>query len=535
MLLDWSWSGYGAKERAYPDPPIVANILDFGAQGDGKFDNSGPFAAAIAKAKSVGGGTVYVPTGRYLCTKRIVIDGNGVVLKGDGVEQTRILFPTSLSELDDVVIDGAPGVESPYSWMGGWLSINGTDPGSDDQSTFIGAVTVPQPQGSRTLTLSSTAGIQVGQWVRLMMSDVNGELLSAMYGSILSKVDCGSGKDKEECISTIQGEKDLVRWVVRIAGINGNDITLQRALPVEVDPTWKAEIHRIPDSVVREAGIRDLGVEFPWTPAAPHLKEKGYNAIFVNSAVNAFVTNVAAINADVGFMVAHSALVSIDGAYVGVTAPRGQTLPFDGHIGFGAYDSSDVEIGNWQINGMWTHDLTVRGTLMTVFHNGRGHNINLDSHRSAPFATLYSNINMGQGTRPYGTGGYLTQGLPSAKFTTYYNLRTNKNHALSLPTTTMSGNCTWGSNINALGYWTGVGCPGYHIETFQYGTLQPRDLYGSMIDRKYSTRAQGGQPAPTDAITSTSTSGAKLQTKEISQPAAAGDGTYPVITAPEFY
>src|SRR6476620_9798202 len=71
VLLDWSWSGYGAKERPYPQPPVVANILDFGARGDGIYDNIGPILAALAKARSVGGGTVLIPAGRYNVSKRI--------------------------------------------------------------------------------------------------------------------------------------------------------------------------------------------------------------------------------------------------------------------------------------------------------------------------------------------------------------------------------------------------------------------------------------------------------------------------------
>ena len=101
LLLDWSWSGYGAKEREYPDPPVVANVLDFGAKGDGKTDNSGPFAAAIAAARgTAGGGTVLIPAGQYMVRNRIILNGNGIVLKGAGRENTKILFPESLAALD---------------------------------------------------------------------------------------------------------------------------------------------------------------------------------------------------------------------------------------------------------------------------------------------------------------------------------------------------------------------------------------------------------------------------------------------------
>jgi Pectate lyase superfamily protein len=543
ILLDWSWSGYGAKERPVPEPPVVANILDFGGKGDGVYDNIGPFAAALAKARSMGGGTVLIPAGRYLFSQRVVIDGDNIVLKGEGPQTTTLLFSQALSQLDNVDVSIFPDGSNPYSWLDGYVQIKGYDPGSTERINFVGAVTAPSEMGSRTLTLSTTTGLQVGQWIRLLMSDINGSLVKELYGSIVDRVGCGTDDLKTECVSGINDEQDLVRWAVRIASINGNEITLQRPLPVRVDPIWKPEIHRMPGSMIKESGIRDVSVEFPWTQAPPHLHELGYNAFYIDGAANAFIINVATLNADTSIMVANSAHVTVDGVTIGVTKPRGLSLPFDGHIGLGAYDSSDVEFANFRIKGQWTHDVTVRGTLMAVIHNGHGDNLNLDSHRSAPYATLYSNLHLGQGTRPYSTGGYLTRGFPAARFTTYYNLRSNSKNSMNLPAATMAGNCTWGANINAMGYWNDGSCPGYHVESYAYGSLQPFDLYGSMIDRKYSMRAAGLGATPLPEVVGPDLSGDGKEpvggvgraSTDVPTPALAGDGMYPLITAPEIY
>ncbi|KAH7615954.1 hypothetical protein Ndes2526B_g09268 [Nannochloris sp. 'desiccata'] len=538
VLLDWSWSGYGGKERPYPNPPFVANILDFGAKGDGAYDNIGPIEAALAKARSVGGGTVLIPAGRYLFSKRVVIDADNIVLQGEGPQATTMLFPHPLAKIDNVDVSIFPDGSNPYSWLDGCVQIKGYDPGSKERVNFVGGVTASSEMGSRTLTLSSTTGLQIGQWVRLLMSDTNGSLVKELYGGIVDRVGCGQTKSKSECVSAINDQQDLVRWSVRISSINGNQITLQRSLPIRVDPLWKPEIHRMPASIIKESGIRDLGVEFPWTQAQNHLREQGYNAFIVDGAANAFITNVAIENADNSVMVAHSAHVSVDGVTIGVTKPRGLSLPFDGHIGLGAYDSTDVEFANFIIRGQWTHDVTVRGTMMAVVHNGRGDNLNLDSHRSAPYATLYSNLHLGQGSRPYSTGGYVTRGFPAARFTTYYNLRSNSESPIRLPAATMAGNCTWGADINAVGYWNDGSCPGYHVESYKYGTLQPLDLYGSMIDRKYSMRAAGVGAASLleDVDVGEKTAGA-VGRASINVPmyALAGDGLYPTITAPEVY
>ena len=44
----------------------VFNVLDYGARNDGSALATEPFRAAIQAAKAAGGGTVFVPAGRYI-------------------------------------------------------------------------------------------------------------------------------------------------------------------------------------------------------------------------------------------------------------------------------------------------------------------------------------------------------------------------------------------------------------------------------------------------------------------------------------
>jgi hypothetical protein len=103
----------------------------------------------------------------------------------------------------------------------------------------------------------------------------------------------------------------------------------------------------------------------------------------------------------------------------------------------------------------------------------------------------------------------------------------------------MAGNCTWGANINAVGYWNDGSCPGYHVESYVYGSLQPADLYGSMIDRKYSSRAAGvgAMPQVPEESAGLPVVGGigRASTIEVPQHEVAGDGSYTTITAPEIY
>lgn len=63
---------------------VVANfnVLNFGAKGDGKADDTDAIKAALAAAQAAGGGTVFIPEGRYCMTEPIEIPV-GVMLIGE--------------------------------------------------------------------------------------------------------------------------------------------------------------------------------------------------------------------------------------------------------------------------------------------------------------------------------------------------------------------------------------------------------------------------------------------------------------------
>jgi hypothetical protein len=531
LLLDWSFSGYANKERpSYPEPPFAANVLDFGAIGDGETDSSDAFRAAIGRVSDTGGGTILIPRGKYLITKRLVMNKSNVVLKGEGNE-TVLYFPESLSEVDGVDVEkhiGSGYLQSPYSWKDGFVQIAGLDPGSEQGLT--GWVVRDSKMGERHLILDSTEGLAPGQWVRILQSDTGGSLASYLYGTDyakMSKLLSGEEDCEPTCASDISDQNDLMRWATRILSIEeGNVVVLQRSLPTDVSPGWKARLLPIPASMPKENGIRDLSIEFPLTRSSRHHYDEGYNGILVSSAVNAFVLNVSVLNADQGILVRDSQMVSVDGIKISTSGTRSWSkMPWEGHIGVGLYDSADVEVGNFDIVGEYLHDISIRGGLMCVFHHGRGDNLRLDTHRSAPYGILFSDIHLGKGTRPFGTGGFLSRGMPVAKFATYYNLRNSKQKPIPMPDATMAGSCSWGRLVNFVGDWTGSRCPGYYVERATTKSGHPRDLYASMVQRKGIMRSKYPNGlVPQLAAKSSDLDGAPLR--------AAGDGNYPVRSRP---
>lgn len=68
----------------------VVSVKDFGAVGNGIANDTVAIQAAINAAQAKGGGAVYFPTGNYVITSTLVITGNEIVLRGDGIGATFI-------------------------------------------------------------------------------------------------------------------------------------------------------------------------------------------------------------------------------------------------------------------------------------------------------------------------------------------------------------------------------------------------------------------------------------------------------------
>lgn len=67
----------------------IANVVDFGAKGDGVTDDTAAIQAAIDACNAAGGGIVTIPSGTYIVTETIVLK-TGVYLRGQGIYSTLI-------------------------------------------------------------------------------------------------------------------------------------------------------------------------------------------------------------------------------------------------------------------------------------------------------------------------------------------------------------------------------------------------------------------------------------------------------------
>jgi hypothetical protein len=103
----------GPNPVSTPSSSPAFSVNQFGAKGNGVFDNTAAFARAIASAQAAGGGTVNVPAGRYSFSSdnppnraSIVIQGSApVTLQGMGRTQTFLIEARPNKGLLGVVTD----------------------------------------------------------------------------------------------------------------------------------------------------------------------------------------------------------------------------------------------------------------------------------------------------------------------------------------------------------------------------------------------------------------------------------------------
>jgi hypothetical protein len=108
-------SSRSSTPRASSTPHGTAfDVTAYGARGDGTSDNTMAFAGAISAAQSAGGGTVYVPAGKYLFSTRhtpypgsVAIEGTvPITLQGAGRDLTTLIQGSADKNLVNVRVDG---------------------------------------------------------------------------------------------------------------------------------------------------------------------------------------------------------------------------------------------------------------------------------------------------------------------------------------------------------------------------------------------------------------------------------------------
>jgi hypothetical protein len=401
-LTDFSYAGYRSGEAPLPRPPVKASVKDFGAKGDGVTDDTEAFRQAIEKTDD---GAILIPAGKYVLTDIFEIRKPNIVLRGEGPDKTTLFLPKGMEQIRpsmDATTSGQP--TTAYSWSGGFFWIKGKQNGA-----WLGNIATPAARGTRVIELDRVPKISVGEKIEITQEDTgDGALVQHLY--------------QGQSDSTSAIKKARTRFVSRVEAVEGTKITLERPLRTNVEPQWKATVKAFAPSV-SEVGIEDLCFEFPNVPYRGHFKEDGYNPIAIGGAADCWVRNIRILNADSGPFLNSSSFVTLDGLiFESMRQPtsKGDT----GHHGVTV--GEDNLLTNFDIRCKFIHDISVEGTGGGVISNGRGEDLSFDNHKRFPHANLFTDIDLGEGTRIYNSGGGANLGRHSAAWTTFWNLRSKK-------------------------------------------------------------------------------------------------------------
>ena len=483
-LGDFSFAGYRTGNVPFPDRSGARiDVRSYGAIADDGADDTGAFQDAIDAARP--GEAVYAPAGTYDFDGMLEIRKGDISVQGDGPDRTVLNFRRSLTEitgaasstgtlypLDDpdcMNVEPPPVVDGEsWSFVGGLIWIEGQDP--IDSTTKLADVVQPASRGERTLTLSSAAGITAGMWIRLTETDPprtgsgTSSLVRHLHGDLV-----GGGCE--------QNGRMLVDFRSRVLSVAGSRVTLERYLPVDVRASWRPEIHRF-EPTVQDVGIEDLALRFPATTYPGHFNEQGFNAIYLLHVVNSWVRNVDILNSDSGVFLRWSHFNTLDGVRIASTVGRGChhafNLPFL---------NSDNLITGFNVEQSCLHDLSVEQySSGNVFAGGTGADVNMDHHRAAPYSNLFTDLDLGQGLRPFDSGGAAAalRGANTARYSTLWNVRAAR--AIALPP------CDFGPHMIY------VGVPGatpgtcssmeWHIEDIAPTDFRPQDIHAAQLGRR---------------------------------------------------
>ena len=494
-LPDFSFAGYRRGEEAYRIPQAQISVKDFGVKGDGKTDDIEAFRKAVAAGV---GKIILIPAGRYVLSDVLDIKTGNLVLRGEGMEKSVLLFTRGLEEISPKPAETDGGKPTTgWSWAGGLINVQG-------RSLTTGAslkVTAPAARGTSKLTLEKESFKEGDEVILKIKDDTQSTLVSHLYRG---KTGDATGLKNAGCLQ-----------VFRVKVAAGAEITLDRPLRFDVKPEWSPTVAAYAPDVM-DVGVEELGFEFPAKTYPGHWMEVGWNPLQLgNATANCWARKLRFWNADNGIFV-KGVFTTIEGIHLGADRKRLSKEGMSGHHGL-TLGGADCLATNFTFTASFFHDLTLEGgSIGNVFSKGSAPDMNMDHHRFAPYENLFTDLDMGEGTRIFASGGGPDKGLHSAAGATFWNLRTKAYQQwpedfgpdlINLVALKIRGSDT----KNATGRW---------METIRPGNINPPDLHLAMRARQLGGGASSpaaAPVAPVDALAAThrwkSTDGREIEAR----------------------
>ncbi|MCB0394124.1 MAG: hypothetical protein KDD25_06175, partial [Bdellovibrionales bacterium] len=206
--------------------------------------------------------------------------------------------------------------------------------------------------------------------------------------------------------------------VIRGAGVQETTLRFERGLEEiaprfdgeQTDWSWSGAMVLFDN--VRESGIENLTIEFPDHEWGGHnFHERGYNAIgYQNGSRDSWARKLTIRGADLGIWIEQSANHITTENWKIEFGPNREKQKLSCHHAVNVYGGFNL-FQSFEIDGTCQHDLSVESGYShhNVYSKGRGRNLSFD-HNSQDYNqkfNLFTDIDIGEGTRMYLSGGQL--------------------------------------------------------------------------------------------------------------------------------
>ncbi|MCZ8131111.1 MAG: right-handed parallel beta-helix repeat-containing protein [Steroidobacteraceae bacterium] len=335
------WSGAGVA-GGIPSRTTVCTTLSPGA-------TAAQINSALAGCPA--GQVVSLAAGTYNLSGMLTVARSNVTLRGAGADRTKLVFTARGN------CGGTPAavcVNGP--WIQGWN--NGTPQN-------LANWTAGYAQGSRTITLSTTANLQPGSRIILEQSDDAADS-AGVYVCAMAGV-CGYTAPNGD----YRGNRRQ-RQIVTVASVSGSQVTLNEPLHM---PNWRASqvpAARWTSGGLQGVGIEDLSVQVPGPPV-----HNGGSNFVLFGATNSWLEGVRSVHAERNHVTIYqSARITVRDSY------------FYGS-NFAHYTSYGIEIYAASSSNLVENNVFQHVTNPVIINDGGsgmvvGYNFAIDNYRVNP-------------------------------------------------------------------------------------------------------------------------------------------------------
>ncbi|MFC2127098.1 T9SS type A sorting domain-containing protein [Bacteroidota bacterium] len=406
-LPDFSYAGYKSSNESLPDIAIVSDLSTTNAMPDDAIDDTAALQNLINQQANLPRnkrGAIFIPKGRWVIDNQLELNVSGVVLRGEvdsnGKPLTTFYFP-----------DGTTSKTAYH------ISMKGSFKRID-----VGSVTSNVAQGSNEFGVVSGNTLRVGDFIQLEQKDPSDDSFSSyLHGNI----DNMGVSTKDLFI-----HPTIFYWYAYVTAVNGNNITFDRPLPVEIRSAWSPYVRKMNmEATISEMGIENISFVCNNDTAFVHNDYVGFRILELSEVINCWVKNVELVDLEYGIRMHRKSCHNTVTGVVIRDEQRNVALPpvqpkstfiyrmkqraGGGHHPLEVFQGFYNLFEDFEFKEIHWHELSVEGVAaFNVFRKGKGVAISFDNHRNAPYANLWTNIDIGRPERMWFNSGSNQIGVP---------------------------------------------------------------------------------------------------------------------------